>query len=130
MAASTRCTAGTSRTSRRPPSLACPCLQHRPDAYLRTKHVPLLIQAERAAIIDALRDVAYTHVSSVSTQAVLAELQPAFYVKGDDWRTRLPVEQTRLAQQCGIEVVFVPTVYHSSTAILQRFLDALAAPRT
>jgi phosphoenolpyruvate phosphomutase len=94
------------------------------DEYLRGKHVPFLPAAERAAIIDAIRYIAYTHQSSVSTADVLRELRPRYYVKGEDWRGKIPAEQEALARQFDIEIVYLPTVFDSSTRILQRFLAA------
>ena len=93
-----------------------------PDDYLRTKHQPFLPRRDRAAILDALRFISYTHLSEVSTAAVLRQLQPRYYVKGEDWRTRLPAEQAAIAEQHGIEIVYLPTVQDSSTRILERFL--------
>jgi cytidyltransferase-like protein len=92
------------------------------DEYLSNKHVPLLEADERAIVIDALRSISYTHVSQVSTADVLRELRPRYYVKGDDWRGRIPVEQAQLAGELGFDIVYLPTVRDSSTRILQRFL--------
>lgn len=92
------------------------------DEYLLDKHYPLLLAAERAAVIDAIRYISYTHVSSVSTARVLDELRPRYYVKGEDWRGQIPVEQAALAREHGFEIVYLPTVQDSSTRILQRFL--------
>jgi cytidyltransferase-like protein len=94
------------------------------DDYLSQKHVPLLLAAERAEVIDAIRYVDYTHVSSVSTAEVLRELRPRYYVKGDDWRGRIPAEQLALAREHNFEIVYLSTVHDSSTRILQRFLAA------
>jgi cytidyltransferase-like protein len=94
------------------------------DEYLRGKHSPLLPATERAAIVDAIRYVTYTHLSTVSTADVLRELRPRYYVKGDDWRNRIPPEQADIAREHNIEIVYLPTVYDSSTSILQRFLAA------
>lgn len=95
-----------------------------PDTYVSRKHPPLLAQDERAAIIDALRDVAYVHISGGPTVDVLRALQPRFYVKGDDWRGRLPDDETALCREHDIEVVYLDTVKDSSTAILDRFRSA------
>src|SRR5687768_17110797 len=65
-----------------------------PDSYLRTNHPPLLPQGDRAAIIDAIRHISYTHPSEVSTTEVLRELRPAAYVKGADWAGSIPQEQS------------------------------------
>jgi cytidyltransferase-like protein len=94
------------------------------DDYLVGKHAPLLPADQRATIIDAIRHIAYTHVSRVSTAEVLRELRPRYYVKGDDWRNRIPPEQAEVAREHNIEIVYLPTVYDSSTSILQRFVAA------
>ena len=47
----------------------------------------------RAAVIDAIRFVAYTHLSSIPTVEVLRLLGPRYYAKGADWRGRLPEER-------------------------------------
>lgn len=95
-----------------------------PDAYVARKHPPLLVQDERGAVIDALRDVAYVHLSAGSTVDVLRALQPRFYVKGDDWRDRLPADEMTVCREHDIEVVYLNTVTESSTAILDRFSSA------
>jgi cytidyltransferase-like protein len=96
------------------------------DAYVGTKHPPFLPGTDRAAIVDAIRYVDYTHLSTVSTLEVLAALRPRYYVKGDDWRGRLPAGEVALAAEVGIEVVFVPTVQDSSSRILDTFLARAA----
>jgi bifunctional ADP-heptose synthase (sugar kinase/adenylyltransferase) len=91
------------------------------DEWVARKHPPLLRQAERAVIIDAIRFVDYVHVSQTSTANVLALLRPARYAKGGDWRDRLPEEELAVCREHGIGVVFLDTVTDSSTAILARF---------
>lgn len=97
-----------------------------PDAWVERKHVPLLRQDERARLVDAIRFVDYVHVSTVSTAEVLRLLRPRYYVKGADWRGRLPEEERRVCAEQGTEVVFLDTVTDSSTAILERYEEARA----
>ena len=92
-----------------------------PDAWVARKHRPLLTQAERGALIDAIRHVDLVHLARGTTEDVLRALQPRFYVKGADWRGRLPAEQTEICAAQGSEVVFLDTVTASSTALLARF---------
>jgi cytidyltransferase-like protein len=92
-----------------------------PDGYVRTKHEPFLSQAERAVIIDAVRFVDYTHLSSMSTNEVLRLARPRSYAKGWDWRHRLPAEELATCGELGIAVVYLDTVLSSSTAILERY---------
>lgn len=91
-----------------------------PDEWVARKHPVLLLQDERVALIDAIRFVDYTYPARETTAEVLALLRPRFYVKGDDWRDRLPLEELDVCAREGIDVVFLDTVTNSSTDILRR----------
>ena len=93
------------------------------DAYVRTKHVPLLPEDQRVAVVDAIRFIAYTHLNRFDTEAILRELRPRYYVKGQDWEGRLPAEQVAICAEHDIKVVYLPTVRDSSSRILQKFSD-------
>jgi len=97
------------------------------DEWVGRKHVPLLTQDERAALIDAMRFVDYVHLSSGSTASVLRALRPRLYAKGADWQDRLPDEERMLCEELGIEIVFLDTVSQSSTDLLRRYDEARAA---
>jgi bifunctional ADP-heptose synthase (sugar kinase/adenylyltransferase) len=92
-----------------------------PDEWVARKHRPLLRQAERAAVIDALRFVAYTHLAAGTTESVLRALVPRAYAKGADWRGRLPADEVAACEELGIEVVYLDTIVDSSTAVLERY---------
>jgi cytidyltransferase-like protein len=62
------------------------------DDWVARKHPPLLPQDDRAEVIDAIRWIDYTYLSRTATADVLETLRPLFYVKGADWRDRLPAE--------------------------------------
>lgn len=91
------------------------------DEWVGRKHAPILSQAERVEIVDAIRFIDYAHLATTSTAEVLRTLQPRYYAKGDDWRDRLPAEEQSICDEYGIEVVFLDTVTNSSTAILERY---------
>lgn len=91
------------------------------DAYVGTKHKVFLPEDQRAAIIDAIRYIAYTHVNPYDTETVLGELRPRYYIKGEDWRGRLPPEQIDICRVHGIEIVYLDTVLDSSTRILRDY---------
>lgn len=93
------------------------------DLYVRTKHPPLLPEDQRAAVVDAIRFISYTHINRFDTETILRELRPKYYVKGRDWQGRLPSEQVRICGDHGIEVVYLDTVLDSSTRILQTFCE-------
>jgi glycerol-3-phosphate cytidylyltransferase len=92
-----------------------------PDDWVARKHRPLLSHRDRAEVVDAIRYVDYTHISDIATAEVLRLLKPRLYVKGADWRDRLPERETAVCREEGIEVVFLETVLDSSTAILRRY---------
>ncbi len=89
-----------------------------PDAWVARKHRPLLAQRDRAAIIDAIRWIDLVHLSQGPTEDALRALAPRFYVKGADWRDRLPAEQLEICAAQGTEVVYLDTVLASSSALL------------
>ncbi len=91
------------------------------DAYVARKHPPFLDQAERGAILDAIRFLDYVHLSQVETVEVLRLLRPHAYAKGADWRGALPEAERAACAELGIEVVYLDTVLDSSTAILERY---------
>jgi len=93
------------------------------DDFVVAKHPVLLPQAHRALVIDAIRHVDLVHCSGTSTVEVLRQLQPLHYVKGDDWRGRLPAAEVERCEALGIEIVYVETVLDSSTEILRRQRD-------
>ena len=91
------------------------------DAYVRTKHPPLLPEEQRAAVVDAIRYITYTHINGADTETILRQLRPRYYVKGNDWVGRLPAEQVAICGDHGIEIVYLNTVLDSSSRILQQF---------
>jgi cytidyltransferase-like protein len=93
------------------------------DRYVRTKHAPLLPEDQRAAVVDAIRYITYTHVNQFDTETILRELRPRYYVKGNDWRGRLPAAQVAICAEHGIEVVYLDTVLDSSSRLLQQFTE-------
>lgn len=91
------------------------------DRYVRSKHPPLLQENDRAAVVDAIRYISYTHVNQFDTETVLRQLRPRYYVKGRDWVGRLPPDQVTICGEQGIEIVYLDTVLDSSTRILEQF---------
>ena len=91
------------------------------DRYVSTKHRPFLGEDQRAAIIDAIRYITYTYIYQVDTETVLRQLRPRYYVKGSDWRNRLPAEQVEICREHGIEIVYLDTVLDSSSRILKDY---------
>ena len=91
------------------------------DAYVRTKHPPLLPEDQRAAVVDAIRYITYTHINGADTETILRQLRPRYYVKGNDWVGRLPPDQVTICRDHGIEIVYLDTVLDSSSRLLQQF---------
>ena len=93
------------------------------DRYVRTKHPPLLPEDQRAAVVDAIRFISYTHINQFDTGTVLRELEPKYYVKGRDWEGRLPPDQVRICAERAIQVVYLDTVIDSSSRILKSYAE-------
>lgn len=93
------------------------------DSYVAGKHPVLLAQPQRVLVLDALRDVAYVHPSNSSTEAVLEQLRPRYFVKGTDWRGRLPEIEQRICAEHRIEVVYADTVLNSSSSLIREFAE-------
>ena len=91
------------------------------DRYVSTKHPPLLPEDQRAAVVDAIRYISYTHVNRFDTETILRELRPRYYVKGKDWDGRLPPEQVTICREHDIGIVYLDTVLDSSSRLLQQF---------
>ena len=96
------------------------------DRYVRTKHVPLLAEDDRAVVVDAIRFITYTHINQFDTETILRQLRPKYYVKGRDWEGRLPPDQVIICREHGIEVVYLDTVMDSSTRILKDYSEQLS----
>lgn len=104
----------------------------RGDVYLRDVkgRPPLLPEQQRAEVLDALAAIDHVHVCRTSTREVLETLRPAAYVKGADWRDRLPAEEVQVCERLGIRVLFMDSVTGSSSDLVARFLaDAPRAER-
>ena len=91
------------------------------DRYVRTKHPPLLNETQRAAILDAIRYIDYVHIYQIDTETVLRQLRPRYYVKGADWRDRLPPEQVTICAEHDIQIVYLDTILDSSSRILKEY---------
>lgn len=96
----------------------------RGDDYMvaSKRRANLLPEDQRAVLLDSLEMIDYVHVCQTSTRDVLEQLAPVKYVKGSDWRGKLPEAEQELCRRLGIEIVFLDTVTHSSTEVMGDFL--------
>jgi len=92
------------------------------DKYVSSKHPPLLNENQRALVISSIRYIDYVHINRLSTEQVLQQLKPRYYVKGVDWQDKLPIEQVNLCNKLGIEIILLNTIMRSSSSILRNFL--------
>jgi cytidyltransferase-like protein len=94
------------------------------DEWIARKHPVLLPQDERVEIVDAIRWISYTHLSSGPTVEVLRALRPRYFAKGLDWEGKLPADEVAACEELEIELRFLDTVRGSSTEIVRRFKNA------
>ena len=101
------------------------------DAYIlsRKGRPPLLPQEDRLRVVNAIRYVDFTCLAEHSTAWSLEHFRPRCYVKGADWRGRLPAEEVRICGERGIEIVYLDCPRDSSTRLLQAFIEKLQLPR-
>lgn len=96
------------------------------DNYIRkTKRRPsVLPEDQRAFLIDSLKAVSYVHLCKDTTADVLEKLAPRFYIKGIDWKERgLPEREQKVCREQGIEVVYLDTVFDSSTSLSRKYFE-------
>ena len=81
-----------------------------PDRYIREfKHrAPYWSQADRALTVWALACVDRVIIQRASSVAdVIRTEHPSYFVKGEDWRDRLPENVLAACQESGTKIVFV-----------------------
>lgn len=101
------------------------------DRYLQEvkRRPPLLPEAQRIQVIDAIKYITYTHLQNITTADVLRRLQPLKYVKGIDWKNKiLPEDELEMCKKYGIEIVYLNKNLDSSTALIKRFSRYLKGP--
>ncbi len=88
---------------------------------------PLVPDAKRAELIDAFKAIQYVYICRTSTADTLKRLKPLQYIKGADWKKRgLPPEQIRICDEEGIEIVYLETMFDSSSNVAEAFTRDLA----
>ena len=87
------------------------------------KRAEWLARDARCRVVLALDDVSRT-VQYASTLDALRALRPRYYVKGVDWRGRLPAEERAFCTEAGITVRYLDTLgSRSSTGLLRAWAD-------
>ena len=98
------------------------------DEWIRDKGgIPFFPQAHRVTLLEALQGVHAVYAKDRPTEQILSHLRPKAYVKGADWRDRLPPEQVAVCAQYGIPIHFTDAVYDSSGARLRAWAAATDA---
>jgi cytidyltransferase-like protein len=98
-----------------------------PDEWVAAKHPPLLPQAERAEVIDAIRYLTYTYLAAEPTADVIRLVGPKTYAKGIDWQGKLPEAELEACAEVGADVVYLDAALNSSTAIMRRWEEELSS---
>lgn len=93
-----------------------------PDEYVARKHPVLLERSRRMALIDALKPISYVYASPGATVDALRALRPKIFLKGSDWRGRLPAEEVVACEELGIEVRYVDLTLNSSTSLIRNLV--------
>lgn len=88
------------------------------DEQIRAKgREPLLPQASRVAVLDALCDAVYA--KDRPTEEIIMQMDPVAYVKGADWEWKLPQAQLSVCELRDVPISYVQADTDSSTARLR-----------
>lgn len=89
------------------------------DDDIRAKgREPLLSQAQRASVLDAVAGISAVYLKDRPTESVLAILRPTAYIKGADWVGQLPTAQVDVCGRLGIPIRFTAGQTDSSSRLL------------
>jgi cytidyltransferase-like protein len=92
-----------------------------PDAEIAQTHTPCLPELTRVHVLNRCDLLTHVHLAVFGIVPVLEALRPLAYVKGEDWRGKLPADQVETCARLGIPIYYVPTpegFQRSSTALL------------
>lgn len=89
------------------------------DADIRAKgREPLLPVEQRAVVLEALGCVAAVHIKDRPTEDVIEQMRPAGYIKGSDWRGKLPQAQLQACGRVGVPAYCLDTDFVDSSSRL------------
>jgi cytidyltransferase-like protein len=92
------------------------------DDDIRAKgREPLFDQQTRCTVAQAVMGRGYAIAKDGPTEHLISRLKPAAYVKGADWKDKLPDEQLAACSLNGVQIVFLNTVTDSSSGALRRW---------
>ena len=94
------------------------------DDYIRGKHRIILTQECRLKVLDSIKYIDYVTINRSTTAGMIEAIKPKFYIKGEDWRGKLPKEEVDTCQQVGCEVVYTKTVRNSSSKIVRELFNS------
>ena len=92
------------------------------DKYIKNKHKVFLNQKKRSIIIDSIKYIDFVIKSNISTAYVLDKIKPKYYVKGNEWRNKLPKEEIEICKKNKTKIVYINTRKSSSTKILKNYV--------
>lgn len=98
-----------------------------PDAEIARKRTVCLPEMTRLQVLNACGLIEHVHLAVHGIVPVLEELRPLSYVKGGDWRGRMPAAEVEACGRLGIPILFTDVPEQSSTRLLadyQRRLNA------
>lgn len=81
------------------------------------KHPPLVPLADR---VQLLRAFGVVPVKTRDADA-LRSIKPDYYIKGEDWRGKLPAEEVQACEDLGIQIVYTSTRLNSSSDLLATY---------
>ena len=88
------------------------------DRYIKRKHKVLLNQERRSIVIDAIKYIFFVIKNNISNNYALNKIKPSYYIKGKEWRNKLPLKKLKFKKN-KIKIVYLNTKKSSSSKILK-----------
>ena len=92
------------------------------DKYIKKKHKVFLNQNRRSIIIDSIKYIDFVIKSDITTAHVLKIIKPKYYIKGIEWKNKLPKKEIEICKENKIKIIYLNTRKSSSTKLLNSYV--------
>ena len=99
--------------------LVCSCSS---DKITITKHPVFLKQNKRIKILESIKYIDYVILNTNTTADLLNKLKPKYYLKGIDWKNKLPLKEVQICKLNDIKIRYIKAKKNSSSKILREYV--------
>ena len=91
------------------------------NCFNKGPHRPFLTWAERESMLSELRCVDWVVPSRHAADSII-EVRPNIFVKGEDWKDRLPEKTIAACRHVGCNIVFTTTPRFGTEEMIRRLM--------